>query len=92
MQSSWYRALFPEIELSKDQNTKYKFQTVQRGYRIATSVGGTLTDEGGDFIIVDDPLSSAQALSETLRKRATNWFDQILVTRLNDRKKESSFL
>ncbi|WP_264374203.1 MULTISPECIES: phage terminase large subunit [unclassified Wolbachia] len=87
MQSSWYRALFPEIELSKDQNTKYKFQTVQRGYRIATSVGGTLTGEGGDFIIVDDPLSSAQALSETLRKRATNWFDQTLVTRLNDRKK-----
>ncbi|GFR11742.1 putative phage terminase [Trichonephila clavata] len=87
MQSSWYRKLFPEVELSKDQNTKYKFQTVQRGYRIATSVGGTLTGEGGDFIIVDDPLSSAQALSETLRKRATNWFDQTLVTRLNDRKK-----
>jgi len=87
MQSSWYRKLFPEVELSKNQNTKYKFQTVQRGYRIATSVGGTLTGEGGDFIIVDDPLSSAQALSETLRKRATNWFDQTLVTRLNDRKK-----
>ncbi len=87
MQSSWYRKLFPEVELSKDQNTKYKFQTVQRGYRIATSVEGTLTGEGGDFIIVDDPLSSAQALSETLRKRATNWFDQTLVTRLNDRKK-----
>ncbi|MDG7056694.1 MAG: phage terminase large subunit [Wolbachia endosymbiont of Penenirmus auritus] len=87
MQSSWYRELFPEVELSKEQNTKYKFQTVQRGYRIATSVGGTLTGEGGDFIIVDDPLSSSQALSETLRKRATNWFDQTLVSRLNDRKK-----
>ncbi|UID81121.1 phage terminase large subunit [Wolbachia endosymbiont of Drosophila innubila] len=87
MQSSWYRELFPEVELSKDQNTKYKFQTVQRGYRIATSVGGTLTGEGGDFIIVDDPLSPAQALSETFRKRATNWFDQTLVARLNNRKK-----
>jgi hypothetical protein len=31
--------------------------------------------------------SSAQALSETFRKRATNWFDQTLVTRLNNRKK-----
>ena len=87
MQSGWYRELFPEVELSKEQNTKYKFQTVQRGYRIATSVGGTLTGEGGDFIIVDDPLSSVQALSETLRKRATNWFDQTLVSRLNNRKK-----
>ncbi|NSM56285.1 phage terminase large subunit [Wolbachia endosymbiont of Atemnus politus] len=87
MQSSWYRGLFPEVELSTEQNTKYKFQTVQRGYRIATSVGGTLTGEGGDFIIVDDPLSPAQALSETLRKRATDWFDQTLVSRLNNRKK-----
>ncbi len=87
MQSDWYKELFPEVELSKDQNTKYKFQTVQRGYRIATSVGGTLTGEGGDSIIVDDPLNPAQALSETFRKRATNWFDQTLVTRLNDRKK-----
>ncbi len=87
IQSSWYRKLFPEVELSKDQNTKYKFQTLQRGFRIATSVGGTLTGEGGDFIIVDDPLSPAQALSETFRKRVTNWFDQTLVTRLNDRKK-----
>lgn len=87
MQSDWYRELFPEVKLSKDQNTKYKFQTVQRGFRIATSVGGTLTGEGGDFIIVDDPLNPAQALSETFRKRSTNWFDQTLVTRLNDRKK-----
>ena len=87
MQSDWYRELFPKVELCKDQNTKYKFQTVQRGCRIATSVGGTLTGEGGDFIIVDGPLSPAQALSETFRKRAANWFDQALVTRLNDRKK-----
>ncbi|WP_225538624.1 hypothetical protein [Wolbachia endosymbiont of Mansonella perstans] len=30
MQSDWYQELFPEIELSKEQNAKYKFQTVQR--------------------------------------------------------------
>ncbi len=87
MQSDWYKELFPGVKLSKDQNTKYKFQTVQRGFRIATSVGGTLTGEGGDFIIVDDPISPAQALSKTFRTRAKNWFDQTLVTRLNDRKK-----
>ncbi|MDG7053538.1 MAG: phage terminase large subunit [Wolbachia endosymbiont of Alcedoecus sp.] len=92
MQSDWYQELFPEVELSKEQNTKYKFQTVQRGYRIATFVGGTLTGEGGDFIIVDDPLSSTQALSETLRKRATNWFDQTLVSRFNNRKKGVTIL
>ncbi|MDM8335083.1 hypothetical protein QUS22_01580 [Wolbachia pipientis] len=49
---------------------------MQREYRITTSVEGTLISEGRDFIIVDDPLSPTQALSETFRKRATNWFDQ----------------
>lgn len=46
MQSDWYRELFLKVELCKDQNTKYKFQIVQRGCRIATSIGGTLTGEG----------------------------------------------
>lgn len=78
--------VFPEVELSKYQNTKCKFQTAQRVYRIATSIRGTLTGEGGDFIIVDDPLSSTQALSATFRKCAINWFDQTFVTRLNNRK------
>ncbi|WP_245800743.1 hypothetical protein [Wolbachia endosymbiont of Wuchereria bancrofti] len=72
MQSDWYKKLFLEVELSIEQNTKYKFQTMRREYKIATSVGSTLTGKDGDFIIVDDPLSSAQALSETLRKRATS--------------------
>jgi hypothetical protein len=54
MQSDWYKELFPEVKLSKDQNTKYKFQTAQRGFRIATSVGGTLTGKGGDFIAVGE--------------------------------------
>lgn len=87
MQSDWYRTLFPGVELAKDQNTKYKFLTVQRGFRIGTSIGGTLTGEGGDFIIVDDPLSSHQALSKAFRNRVIYWFDQTLITRLNDRKR-----
>ena len=86
LQSEWYKKLFPHVILSKDQNTKQKFQTIQRGYRFATSVGGSITGEGGNFLIIDDPMNPLQALSKTYRQRVCNWFEQSFMTRLNDRK------
>ncbi|AAZ68420.1 phage terminase large subunit [Ehrlichia canis] len=86
LQSEWYKKLFPHVILSKDQNTKQKFQTIQRGYRFATSVGGSITGEGGDILIIDDPMNPMQALSKTYRQRVCHWFEQSFMTRLNDRK------
>jgi hypothetical protein len=84
LESEWYRRIFPEVQLVKDQNTKTKYVTTMRGHRIATSVGGTATGEGGDYLIVDDPLNPTQALSEADRPAANDWFDQTLISRLND--------
>lgn len=85
LKSHWYKELFPEVALSQD--TQYKLQTTKMGFRFATSVGGTITGEGGDFLIIDDPLTPMQAASEQLRSHANAWFDQTFATRLNDRKK-----
>ena len=38
------------FKLTSDQNTKIRFENNKGGYRIATSVGGALTGEGGDII------------------------------------------
>lgn len=86
MQSDWYKELFPLTSIVEDQNTKRKFVTTQRGHRIATSVGGTATGEGANYLIVDDPLSAAQGQSEAYRNTANEWFDQTFSTRLNDKK------
>lgn len=83
----FYKFLFPDIELVKDQNTKTKFMTTQRGYRFATSVGGSLTGEGADILIVDDPHKADQIYSPAFRESTKLWFDQAFMTRLNDRKK-----
>ncbi len=83
----WYRRLFPDVMLAKDQNEKHKIQTTARGHRIATSVGGTVTGEGGNVLIVDDPLSAAQAMSRTRREAAVAWFDQSFANRLDDKKR-----
>lgn len=81
----WYRQAFPDFRLLSGQNEKHKFMTTQHGFRLATSVGGTLTGEGGDIIVMDDPLNPEQAMSRTQRQHANHWFDNTLATRLNDK-------
>lgn len=85
MQSAWYQMVFPDTKIVRDQNEKSKFITTKRGMRFATSVGGTATGEGGNFIIVDDPLSAKQAASDVERETANNWIPQTLMSRLNDK-------
>jgi predicted phage terminase large subunit-like protein len=86
IQSEWYKQLFPDTEISSDQATKTKFMTTKLGFRMATSVGGTATGEGGDFLIVDDPHNVLEAQSEVKRQTALDWFDQTFSTRLNNKK------
>jgi hypothetical protein len=57
-----------------------------RGFRLATSVGGTLTGRGGDIVVIDDPLKPDDALSETKRSAANQWFMNTLVSRLDDKR------
>ena len=87
MTSDWYQYIFPKTKLTHDQNEKHKFMTTKRGFRFATSVGGTLTGEGGHFLILDDPLNPAQAASRHMREHAARWYDHTLSTRLNDKKR-----
>ena len=63
------------------------FETVAGGRRLATSVGGVLTGRGADIIVLDDPQKADEALSETSRKATHTWFDNSLLSRLNDKTK-----
>jgi predicted phage terminase large subunit-like protein len=85
MTSEWYRRLFP-TRLAPQKQSVQEFQTTQNGFRLATSVGGVLTGRGADFIIIDDPLKPDEALSESQRNAANEWFDHTLYSRLNDKR------
>ena len=87
MESEWYKTVFPGTRLAKGQNEKQKFVTTRRGYRYATSVGGTATGEGGNILIMDDPMNPAQAMSATKREKITEWYSHTFATRLDDKKK-----
>jgi hypothetical protein len=74
MQSQWYRRLFPHTQLSRVQNEKHKFMTTQQGMRMATSVLGSATGEGGDILIADDIINAQQAMRDSMRRNVNEWF------------------
>ena len=85
MENQFFKQIFSDCVLSKSQNEKYKFATSKNGFRFATSVAGTLTGEGGDFLIVDDPHNPQQVLSRKYREKTIDWFMNTFLTRLNDK-------
>lgn len=89
MQSELYKQAFPGTWIHPRHNTELDFATTRRGRRFATSVHGTLTGLGGNFIIVDDPLKGADAYSEAARRKANEWFDSTLFSRLDSKKDDT---
>jgi predicted phage terminase large subunit-like protein len=87
IESPWYQARWGDrFSLAGDQNTKIRFENNRSGYRIATSVGGSATGEGGDRIVCDDPHNVGEVESDSVRKGTLDWFDVVMSTRVNDPK------
>jgi predicted phage terminase large subunit-like protein len=86
LESDWYRTAFPTTRVGPFKNNETEIELTARGFRLATSVGGTLTGRGGDIIIVDDPLKPDDALSDTKRSGANLWFTNTLLSRLDDKR------
>ena len=59
--------------------------TESGGFRYATSVLGTLTGRGGDFIVIDDPIKPEEAHSDTARNSVNEWYRRTLLSRLDDK-------
>jgi predicted phage terminase large subunit-like protein len=85
MGSPFYRQLFPATVLSPIKNSVSEFTTTAQGLRMATSVGGVLTGRGADVLILDDILKPEDALSETRRRAANDWYFNTLLSRLNSK-------
>jgi predicted phage terminase large subunit-like protein len=83
LESAWYRRLFCRTRIDPRKNTEGEIQTTRQGYRLSTSVGGTLTGRGGNLILIDDPMKPAERMSEVKRAAVAEWFDSTLISRLD---------
>lgn len=87
IRSPWYQKNWGgAFTLKDDVNRQNEFKNNHQGFMLSTSVGGALTGEGGDVIIIDDPQNPLMANSEAEREASVNFFKNTLQTRLNDPK------
>jgi hypothetical protein len=92
LRSDWYQRIFPGTRIDKAKNTQTEMQTTKRGYRFATSVGGTLTGRGGDVIIIDDPIKPQDAQSKSTREKTVQWYENTLLSRQDNKKTDAIVL
>ena len=89
MRSPLYQRLFPGTRISAAKDTELEVMTTARGFRYATSVGGTLTGRGGNLLILDDPLSAQDAHSERARESLKQWYANTLLSRLDNKAEDA---
>lgn len=75
LETAWYRELFPGARIGR-KDTENEIELAARGLRMATSVGGTLTGRGAQYIVIDDPLKPEDAMSESRCNAVNDWFQR----------------
>lgn len=71
------------MELSDERTAVEDWETTAGGGLRAVGVGGGITGQGGDLIIIDDPVKNREeANSETYRQKVWDWYTDDLYTRL----------
>ena len=85
IESPWYQARWGSLfQIAPDQNEKTRFENNRKGYRLATSVGGANTGEGGDVIVADDPHNVKETESDVVRTTVVRWWNEVMSTRGNN--------
>lgn len=79
LQSEWFSYHFPEIQISKDQQSKSFYGNTKGGKRLASSIGANTLGTTANVLIMDDPNkdSSPVSLDNTIKV-----YKEILYSRL----------
>jgi predicted phage terminase large subunit-like protein len=91
MRSPKYHRLFP-TRISRAKDTELEIMTTARGFRLAASIGGTLTGRGGNIIIIDDPQKPQDANSQNAREQVQQWISNTLLSRLDNKSNDAIIL
>jgi len=93
MDTATYHAIFSDTRIvgeyakaGEARSAAGLFQVVgHRGRYRAAGVGGGITGEPADLLIIDDPIKDfAESISETVRESVWNWLTSTALTRLQE--------
>ena len=71
--SEEYHKIF-QTRLQEDSKAAGRWETAQGGEYFAAGVGGAITGRGADLLIIDDPHSEQDAMSESALESAYEWY------------------
>ena len=71
--SEEYHKIF-DTRLQEDSKAAGRWETAQGGEYFAAGVGGAITGRGADLLIIDDPHSEQDAMSESALESAYEWY------------------
>jgi len=78
-----YKAVFPDTSIDPESRSVENWYTTQAGRYYPTSVGGSLTGMGCNFLICDDLVKDQEvADSETQLDKIYDWYTSTALTRL----------
>ncbi len=63
---------------------KVQIANNRTGWKLASSIGGTITGQRGDTFIIDDPNNIADTESKLIRDATNRWLSETMPTRLNN--------
>jgi predicted phage terminase large subunit-like protein len=82
MDSEPYKELFPNVLLKADSKAAGRWDTNAGGEYFACGVGGALTGRGAGLLVIDDPHSEQDAMSDLALDNAWDWYQGGPRTRL----------
>src|SRR5210317_1821499 len=74
MEQREYKSIFGDVKLREDSKAKGRWETNHGGEYFAAGVGGSITGRGADLLIIDDPHTEQDAMSESAMERAYDWY------------------
>ena len=74
METEDYKSIFGDVSLREDSKAKGRWETNHGGEYFAAGVGGSITGRGADLLIIDDPHTEQDSMSDSAMERAYEWY------------------
>jgi predicted phage terminase large subunit-like protein len=72
--STEYKKIFNNMGLQQDSKAAGRWETSEGGEYFAAGVGGAITGRGADILIIDDPHTEQNVMSDSAMEKTYDWY------------------